>query len=74
MTGSLTLRDYPGDMVRLSCDRCGRVGQYRKATLIARFGPDIALPDLQHEIAKCERRGKMHDACAAHYVGLASAD
>ncbi len=51
MTGSLTLLDYPGDMVRVACDKCGRAGQYRKANLIARFGADIALPDLRHEIA-----------------------
>ncbi len=70
MAGSLTLRDYPGDMVRFACDKCGRAGQYRKQHLIARFGADIALPDLRHEIARCERRGKMHEACAVRYVGL----
>lgn len=73
MTGSIKLRDHPGDMVRLSCERCGRTGRYRKKKLIAQFGPDIALPDLRHEIAKCERRGKMDDACAVHFVGLAGA-
>ena len=73
MTGSLTLRDYPTDMVRLSCERCGRAGQYHKVNLIAQFGPDIALPDLRHEIAKCERHGNAGDACAVHYVGLTHA-
>jgi hypothetical protein len=29
------------DPVRLVCDECGRRGQYRKETLIARHGPDI---------------------------------
>ena len=24
--GSLALREYPGDMVRLSCEKCGRAG------------------------------------------------
>jgi hypothetical protein len=47
--------------------------QYHKGNLITQFGPDIALPDLRHEIAKCDRRGKMHDACAVHCVGLAGA-
>jgi hypothetical protein len=70
MSGSLKLAHYPGDMVRLLCDRCVRSDQYRKANLIAQFGPRIAPPDLRHEIAKCERRGKMHDACTVHYVGL----
>ena len=51
MTGSLTLSEYPGDMVRLSCEKCGRSGQYRKQTLIERYGADIRLPDLREEIA-----------------------
>ena len=70
MNGSLTLLEHPGDVVRLSCDRCGRAGRYRKANLIDRFGPDIPLPDLREEIAQCERRGQMHDMCGVHYVGL----
>jgi hypothetical protein len=71
MTGSLKLRDYPGEVVRLSCERCGRVGRYPKQNLIDRFGHDIPLPDLRHEIAQCERRGKIGDACGVGYVGLA---
>jgi hypothetical protein len=47
MTGSLSLHDYPGGIVRLSCEKCGRAGQYRKENLIKRFGPDIQLPDLR---------------------------
>jgi hypothetical protein len=39
---SVLLR-YPFDMVRLACTRCGRRGQYRKSTLLARFGPDYGL-------------------------------
>jgi hypothetical protein len=70
MTGSLTLAQHPGDHVRLTCEKCGRAGQYRKAKLIDRFGSDIRLPDLRQEIAQCERHGKMHD-CGVHYVGLA---
>jgi hypothetical protein len=70
MTGSLQLRDYPGDLVRLSCPKCGRAGQYRKAKLIERCGADIRLPDLREELAQCERRGQMHDACMVRYVDL----
>jgi hypothetical protein len=70
MTGSLQLRDYPGDLVRLSCAKCGRTGQYRKQNLIERYGPNIRLPDLREEIAQCERRGQTHDACMARYVDL----
>jgi hypothetical protein len=73
MTGSLQLRDYPGEIVRLSCSKCGRTGQYRKQNLIERFGADIRLPDLREEIAQYERRGLMHDACMVRYVDLAQA-
>jgi hypothetical protein len=70
MTGSIKLRDHPGDTVRVVCEKCGRSGQYRKQSLVARYGPDIPLPDLRVEIAKCEREGKMHDMCGVHYLGL----
>ena len=59
MTGSLQLRNYPADMVRLACTKCCRVGQYRKQSLIERYGADIRLPDLSEELqsatgtAKC---------------------
>ena len=69
-SGSLSLRDHPGETVRLVCERCGRRGQYRKTTLMERHGPDVPLPDLRVEIARCEREGRMHDACGVHYVGL----
>jgi hypothetical protein len=74
MSGSLLLREYPAELVRLSCQKCGRAGQYRKQNLIARFGPDIRLPDLREEIAQCERHRKMHDACMVHYVDLMPAN
>ena len=70
MTGCIKLRDHPGDVVRIACEKCGRHGQYPKRKLIAVYGHDIPLPDLRVEIAKCERDGKMHDACGVHYLGL----
>jgi hypothetical protein len=70
MTGSLSLRDHPGDLVRLTCEKCRRSGRYRNENLIVQFGPDIPLPDLRLEIAKCEREGKMHDMCGVPYEGL----
>ena len=63
MVGSLQLRDYPGEIVRLSCPKCGHSGQYRKQHLIGRYRADIRLPDLREEIAQCSRHGQMHDAC-----------
>jgi hypothetical protein len=70
MTGSLQLHEYPGELVRLSCPKCGRSGQYRKQNLIERYGADMRLPDLGEEIAQCERHGQTHDACMARYVDL----
>jgi hypothetical protein len=60
MNGSLQLSEYPGEMVRLSCDKCGRSGQYRKQKLFERHGADIRLPNLREEIAKCRRHGQTH--------------
>jgi len=68
--GSLQLYEYPADIVRLLCAKCGRAGQYRKQKLIERYGADIRLPDLRDEISQCERRGQMHDSCIVHYVDL----
>ena len=68
--GSLQLREYPTSLVRLSCAKCGRSGQYRKQNLTDRYGADIRLPDLREEIAQCGRQGKMHDAWMVHYVDL----
>ena len=70
MNGSLQLREYPGEIVRLSCEKCGRAGQYRKQILIERYGADARLPDLRQEIAQCDRRGQMLDMCGIHYLGL----
>jgi len=38
MNGSLQLFEYPRPMVRLACEKCGRVAQYRKENLIERYG------------------------------------
>ena len=42
--GSLPLRAYPGDLVELTSEKCGRRGQYRKRTLVERSGPEIRTP------------------------------
>jgi hypothetical protein len=59
MTGSLTLCDHPGDIVRLSCERCGRTGQYRKKNLIAQLVPTSRCPTCgtrSHSVSGEERR------------------
>jgi hypothetical protein len=47
----VTLAEHSSDMVRLACTKCERRGQYRKATLIERYGPDKNLIDLRLELA-----------------------
>ena len=44
--GSRSLGEFPLDVVRIASERCGRARSYRRDGLMARFGPDIALPDL----------------------------
>ena len=65
--GSFTFADYPGDLVRLVCDRCGRRGQYRKATLLESYPADTTLPGLLHLIAKCERWNTLTGDCGVRY-------
>jgi len=70
--GSYSLAEvtYMRAMLRLACPACGRHGQYRTDRLLERFGPEIALPDLRHELAQCPRRGSMSDPCQVEYIGL----
>ena len=39
----------------------------RTARLLAEHGPDIKLPDLLREIARCPKWGSMNDSCEACY-------
>ncbi len=70
--GSLSLAEYPAAMVRLKCSKCGRLGQYRKATLIEKHGADVPLPDLLHTIGACcpKMDALGNDPCGAHYRDL----
>jgi hypothetical protein len=49
-----------------------RRGQYRKETLIARFGGDVLMPDLRHLIAECPRKDAPGAAC--YYADLREPD
>jgi hypothetical protein len=55
-------------MLRLACPACGRQGQYRVDRLLERFGPNIALPDLRHELAQCPPRRSVSDPCQVGYL------
>jgi hypothetical protein len=62
---TLTLADYPTDMVGIECNKCGRSGRLNRARLIAEHGAEIPIADLRHVLAACPRRGQMHDPCEA---------
>jgi len=49
---------------------CPRRGQYRKDTLIARFGGDVLMPDFQHLIAQCPRKDVRGAACGVYFADL----
>ena len=56
-------------MLKLRCDRCGRRGQYRVDTLIARHGADRELPDLLNDIAQCPKLHALgNDGCGVYYA------
>jgi len=51
----LIIARWQFDLVRISRAKCARAGQYRRAKLIERFGPDMSMPELRHELAQCSR-------------------
>jgi hypothetical protein len=66
----VTLAEHPGDMVRLACTKCERRGQYRKATLLERYGPDQNMVELRLILAAgCPKieANKIMDLCGVYY-------
>jgi hypothetical protein len=63
--GSRSLGEFPFDVVRVDCERCGRAGRYALARLIERFGADAAMPDVLMDLAACERRKSFSQPCGA---------
>jgi hypothetical protein len=55
----------------ICCERCDRFGRCRIDKLIERYGPDITLPELRHELAQCERR---HEMSQVGYVERVNVD
>ena len=57
--GAITFRDIVGKLtvLRITCDKCGRSGQYRVDRLIMRYGIGAKLFDWLDEImADCPRK------------------
>ena len=60
-------------MLRISCDKCGRSGQYREDRLIMCYSIDAKLFDRSNEItADYPRRhsGNLYDQCGARCPDL----
>jgi hypothetical protein len=68
--GALSPSTFPHDLIRLACERCGRRGQYRRSTIIRRFGADASMPDVLRRLAACERAGNASDPCGVRYPDL----
>ena len=73
-TGSLSPASYPTDAITICCDRCSRVGRYRRQTLIERYGHDTAMPDVLNAVTACERNARLStDRCKAYFEELRAA-
>jgi hypothetical protein len=46
-----TLGESDDPWIVFICDKCGRRGEYKRETLLAAFGPDIAMPSLLQPFA-----------------------
>ena len=73
--GAITFRDIAGKLtvLRITCDKCGRSGQYRVDRLIMRYGIDAKLLDWSDEItADCPRKRarNLNDQCGARCPDL----
>jgi hypothetical protein len=60
--GSRALAEFPLAVVRIECQRCGRTGSYRLDGLMARFGPDIALPGSTGRLEESSRAAEHSQA------------
>jgi hypothetical protein len=65
---SLTTSTCPFPIVRIVCAKCARGDQYRRQTLIDRFGPDTGMLEVLEELEQCpttgpERMGSRSDSC-----------
>ena len=66
--GSRSLGEFPSAVVHIECQRCGRDGSYRLDGLLARFGPDAALPDVLMALATCDRCQDFSRPCGARFT------
>lgn len=66
---SCPLARYPHPRIRIECGPCGRRGDYSVARLVARYGPDMRLPDLLAKLsADCPGRRGVTPRCDAVFA------
>ena len=71
LTGSLSPTTYPTDVITIRCERCSRVGRYKRLTLAERYGSDAAMPDVLNKITSCERNHRLStERCKAYFQEL----
>jgi hypothetical protein len=64
---SNTLAECERPMIKFIFDKCGRRGQYRKATLVDKYGPDVLMPDLLRKVAGCSDHSTLRGGCPVRY-------
>jgi hypothetical protein len=76
--GAFTFGDLDGklEVLRVSCTKCDRAGQYHVAKLTERYGRNGSLSVWRHEISKdCPKlandRVALMDICGAYFPDLA---
>ncbi len=59
-------------MVRIACRNCDRGGQYRRSSLSALYGENVALSDVLRLLARdCPKRsGIGNEACGVYFTDL----
>jgi hypothetical protein len=73
--GTTTFGDLVGwlEEIRVTCEKCGRAGQYRLDRLIAKRGAETKIPDWLLEISgDCPKHqaASISDRCAVHCPDL----
>ena len=68
--GASTIGEFPFEMIRISCVKCERAGQYRRTTLLKHYGANMVLPELRHVLAQCPLRHTMNDPCMVIFPDL----
>lgn len=59
----------PEGLTAIHCPRCGRMGGYRRETLLKRFGPDAPLPHVLNLLADYPRSRDMNDPYGVVFRG-----